>query len=334
LASGAYKTGKPDDNAAVRAQLKGSNAVQVFDRMVHSQHLAHNKFVVFCDAVGAPQRVWTGSTNWTMTGLCTQANNGLLIEDAGIASGYLDYWHRLQAAGDGYPASLAFADGTPIRGSVGSAGVTAWLTPVRNEVDLADARERIRCARQGVLFLMFIPGPKGTLLNEILALNDQELFIHGVINQDPFAKTPEITRVDRGQPLSADPDVVLADPVNTPALKYWRTELKGYDIVMVHFKVVVVDPFGAKPIVMTGSHNLGPKASGTNDDNLVLIENAPGLASQGQSWRSLCSSAGSSSNSRRRSGETCSSGRLTYDCSTLRSSSSTSARCCVARAGA
>src|ERR1700693_3230496 len=47
---------------------------------------------------------------------------------------------------------------------------------------------------------------------------------------------------------------------------------------MIHSKVVVVDPFGAKPVVMTGSHNLGPKASGKNDDNLVIIEDAPGLA--------------------------------------------------------
>jgi len=31
---------------------------------------------------------------------------------------------------------------------------------------------------------------------------------------------------------------------------------------------------------MTGSHNLGPKASGKNDDNLVIIEGAAGLAAE------------------------------------------------------
>jgi len=31
---------------------------------------------------------------------------------------------------------------------------------------------------------------------------------------------------------------------------------------------------------MTGSHNMGPKASGKNDDNLLMIENAPGLAAE------------------------------------------------------
>jgi len=49
---------------------------------------------------------------------------------------------------------------------------------------------------------------------------------------------------------------------------------------MIHSKVVVVDPFGSHPVVMTGSHNLGPKASSKNDDNLVVIENALGLAAE------------------------------------------------------
>ncbi len=47
---------------------------------------------------------------------------------------------------------------------------------------------------------------------------------------------------------------------------------------MVHSKVVLVDPFSAHPVLLTGSHNLGPKASGTNDENLLVIRNAPGLA--------------------------------------------------------
>jgi hypothetical protein len=47
-------------------------------------------------------------------------------------------------------------------------------------------------------------------------------------------------------------------------------------MVNVHSKVIVLDPFGPNPVVMTGSHNLGFKASSENDDNLVIIEgNAP-----------------------------------------------------------
>ena len=41
---------------------------------------------------------------------------------------------------------------------------------------------------------------------------------------------------------------------------------------------IVVDPFGDAPVVMTGSHNLGKKASSENDDNLVIVTGASGLA--------------------------------------------------------
>lgn len=280
LASGAYKPGKPDDNADIRSELKDLKSVHVFDRLVHSDHLAHNKFVVFCDPAGNPQKVWTGSTNWTMTGLCTQSNNGLLIESADVAAGFFAYWQRLRGAGNDYPASLAAKDGTALSATIGTADVNVWLTPVTGQIDLADARERIQNAQQGVLFLMFIPGPEGTLLDDILALDRQRLFVHGVINQNPYGKTPAITLVDRGEQLKADPDVVIPAAVGSDALKYWRQELRSYDIVMVHSKVVIIDPFGEKPVVMTGSHNLGPKASAKNDDNLVIVANAPGLAAE------------------------------------------------------
>ena len=62
--------------------------------------------------------------------------------------------------------------------------------------------------------------------------------------------------------------------------KFFRRELKKLPqaFAMVHSKVVLIDPFGATPILMTGSHNLGPRASGFNDENLLIIRNAPALA--------------------------------------------------------
>jgi phosphatidylserine/phosphatidylglycerophosphate/cardiolipin synthase-like enzyme len=42
--------------------------------------------------------------------------------------------------------------------------------------------------------------------------------------------------------------------------------------------VVVADPFGDHPVVMTGSHNMGMKASRANDDNLIIIEGNNPLA--------------------------------------------------------
>ncbi|WP_367277044.1 hypothetical protein [Bradyrhizobium sp.] len=48
--------------------------------------------------------------------------------------------------------------------------------------------------------------------------------------------------------------------------------------VHIHSKAIVIDPFGDKPVVMTGSHNLGFKASSKNDDNLMIVEGNAKLA--------------------------------------------------------
>ena len=59
----------------------------------------------------------------------------------------------------------------------------------------------------------------------------------------------------------------------------WVSEVMNQG-VHVHSKVIVIDPFGKNPVVITGSHNLGYKASTKNDDNMMIVEdNAPLAAS-------------------------------------------------------
>jgi phosphatidylserine/phosphatidylglycerophosphate/cardiolipin synthase-like enzyme len=134
--------------------------------------------------------------------------------------------------------------------------------------------------------LMFNPGPVDTLLNAIVDRTtkgtpsyDESLYIHGVLNQDPSTAAHPVSLFHRGEQEDANFDVVLPAAI-TEQLGTWVKELKQMPgtFAMVHSKVIVIDPFGETPIVMTGSHNLGPKASGSNDDNLVIVEGAPELA--------------------------------------------------------
>src|SRR5215468_2828281 len=77
LANGAHKGSSDDENADSRKTLKDAGC-DVHDRMLASNVLGHNKFMVLCDSSGKnAQAVWTGSTNWSPTGLCTQINNGI-----------------------------------------------------------------------------------------------------------------------------------------------------------------------------------------------------------------------------------------------------------------
>jgi phosphatidylserine/phosphatidylglycerophosphate/cardiolipin synthase-like enzyme len=279
LANGADR---PDENADARAALRDAG-VEVRDRLVSSSHFAHNKYLVVSDGDG-PRAVWTGSTNWTVTGLCTQSNNALLIESPDVAGWYRAEWDVLAASGNDYPSELFEANDVVHATAAAPATTQVWFAPVRGTVDLESARERIVAAREGILFLMFNPGPVGTLLNDIIERTtpasptyDPALHVHGVVNQDPStAAHPVVGLLHRGELLEADIDVVLPAAVDRDH-DFWLKEL-NYSMVMVHSKCIVIDPFGERPSVVTGSHNMGPKASGKNDDNLVLIDGQRRLA--------------------------------------------------------
>jgi phosphatidylserine/phosphatidylglycerophosphate/cardiolipin synthase-like enzyme len=317
LGNGAFKPPATDEasNAATRGDLTRNSTVNLSNRMVPDGHFAHNKFFVFCDASGAPQSVWTGSTNTTMTGLCTQANNGILVNNSAVAGAYLDAWNRLKSAGDGYPAALIEGNSIARSFAVPRANgeddhVSVWFASTSAGQDMVQARQLIDGAQQGVLFLFFEPGgpspipAKQTLLQTItdrLSAGDPNykagLYVRGVVNQTiagltgPAAKAAGPAPADGAvpdQPVSLytsgdQPPANLAKSVLVPAYvekKFgdWEAELKGASNVMIHSKVVIVDPFGDHPVVMTGSHNMGMKASSQNDDNLIIVEGNSQLA--------------------------------------------------------
>jgi phosphatidylserine/phosphatidylglycerophosphate/cardiolipin synthase-like enzyme len=282
LANGSVEHKGEDQNADARAALAGK--VDLHDRMCSPRALGHNKFLVVCDTDGTPRWVWTGSQNWTRTGLCTQANNSVLIDDPQLAATYRGQWDLLREAGDATPASLRDANSKPRDHHVGPSEARLWFTPTNDHVDLADAREIVAGARRAVLFLMFNPGPRDSLLNTILGLArapaaGPRLYIRGVVNQDPSTDKNPVHLFDQANRVNADFDTVLPAAIDAPT-RFFRAELKKLDraFAMVHSKVIVVDPLGTDPVVLTGSHNLGPKASSTNDENLLLIRHAPGVA--------------------------------------------------------
>ena len=307
LANGAFKPPDNDENIKVRAQLRGK--IDLHDRKVGKGHFAHNKFLVACNSAGNPRRVLSGSTNWTVTGLCTQANNGVIVDDPNLGAFFIKEWNLLKAAGNDYPASLMQANSKGATFNVDGGTITQWFAPTDKGEDLDYARQLINGADQGILFLFFNPGvfepedkpEQWTLLQNILARHQQgapnykpTLYIHGVVNQEIAGLTTEGT----GKPSKhAALDPSTPSPVKlyargntapTPltyesmvpkaikdAFHDWRAEVMNQG-VHVHSKVVVIDPFGEKPVVITGSHNLGYKASTKNDDNMMIVEgNAP-----------------------------------------------------------
>jgi phosphatidylserine/phosphatidylglycerophosphate/cardiolipin synthase-like enzyme len=281
-----------DENREARDYLRKQD-VDVHNRMTRGKFLAHNKILVISDRKGKPRWTWTGSTNWTPSGLCTQANNGLLIDDHKLAGRFQAHIEDLALARDDSPASLAELNSTPINQKVGRSDVRVWFTRTNKLADLADARKLIAEAKHGALFVMFQTGAKGSLLEAVMKRQkDSHFYIHGVISSPPSEGgrkkgaggkrkrklTPEeavakrVAFVHKGERTKYAPDLLL--PFAQRGSDHWFAEFvkKNGAHAIIHSKIIVLDPFGKKPIVMTGSHNMGKTASSKNDENLVIVE--------------------------------------------------------------
>ena len=119
------------------------------------------------------------------------------------------------------------------------------------------------------------------LIQDILALDRNKIFIEGILNQDPGGKKDPIIQLTHKSQTLKPVNLAAILPKNLKSAgRNWFKSTFMYNMVMIHSKVIVIDPLGSKPVVMTGSRNMGPKASLSNDDNLVIIEGASGLAAE------------------------------------------------------
>lgn len=292
LANGSDKSG--DGNAAARQHLNGAG-IATIDRLLKSKGLGHNKFVVISDGAG-PQAVWTGSTNWSTTGLCTQMNNGLLIEDAAVARLYRAQWQRLKDASPprmnpaGFPPALLRANDKPRSLSVGAAQVTTWFTRTSDGRDLNALRTLIAAAKQAILFLMFTPGKNGlhTLIGQ--RANEKNLYVRGVVstlgNQpgDSDKNVLDVRVVSSDKKFTPDRYTILQPQGIDVALGPWIGEVTRKDFLaqighaIVHSKVLLIDPLSKNPVIVTGSHNFSTPASAKNDENFVIVRGHRQLA--------------------------------------------------------
>ena len=72
-----------------------------------------------------------------MTGLCTQANNAVIVDSPELAADFLNQWNLLKAAGNDYPQSLAAANSKANTFNVDGASITQWFAPTAGGEDLS-----------------------------------------------------------------------------------------------------------------------------------------------------------------------------------------------------
>lgn len=293
LSNGSYKSTNKDPNKLARNALKTAG-VNVIDRIL-TQGLGHHKFLLLgkqpAKKSDPPKLdfVWTGSMNWTMHGLFTQVNNSILLKNAEVAEWYYHQWIKIAAVErsildneekNHFPK--VFKESNSIPSEDKKLNIKTWFAPVQNKVDLEDAKALITNAKTGILFLMFKPGEDTTLYNFIAETSRKrkDLFVHGMLNAEMGGKDSPLTFFHRGKPEVVNFSAVLPDK-NDKDLKYWIKEMGAlHGAVKIHSKIILIDPFSDKCILMTGSHNMGPAASNHNDDNLNIFKGNKDLSLQ------------------------------------------------------
>lgn len=307
---------KSDENMPARDALHKTAGEEVNRILPPSNQIGHNKFLVYVDGKKKPQAVLFGSTNWTATGLCAQTNNTIVLDDPGVARNYLAYWKNLAAdtkkakgvakALQGTDLRKADAKGLkPVTLEEGSGELTSWYSPNTSKLrrtkkkpgttetcppDMKQVIDLVNGAKQAVLFLVFYPGTP-SIANWAAAAQrtSKNLFVRGCVTNPSASEgfyyelhgvtPPRKVKGQKGPKRKQDPRVIAAQALDDAhAPEGWARELLNAGFAIIHDKIVVVDPFSDNCAVVTGSHNLGYKASYNNDENLAIIRGNKKLA--------------------------------------------------------
>jgi phosphatidylserine/phosphatidylglycerophosphate/cardiolipin synthase-like enzyme len=282
-----------DGNAEARAALRTAN-VDVHDRLLGSKGLAHNKLAVLVRRSHRhPIAAWTGSTNWSTGGLCTQSNNAIRFDDPAVARLFLDQWDRLVEAGDDFPPALVTANAASPRTT---GDTSTWFTRTRNPAppgapvgaDLQALIDLVRGARKMILYVMFQPGEDP--LKCIVQRGQEGIHVRGVVStlQGRVVERFALAGVDTAS--AAYHEAVIEPTGIGEDFAWWIREVTrreflvspanpgGIGHAITHSKMIVIDPFEPDCTVITGSHNFSRSASEHNDENFVVVRGNRALA--------------------------------------------------------
>jgi len=219
--------------------------------------LFHHRFAVATDSSGEPVRLWAGGANWTTIGLFLQSANAVIADSTPLAALFLEHWQVL-AKGRVAPST------EPRTVEIGSVRVRVWFSPVRGRGDLRDVELLLGQARRGILFAM----PFARLLPRRVAdvQARSPLYVRGVATGTEGGRNVTVFR-DGGQ--TNVPFIVSGSLRKSLALGPFNEFLA---------RMLVIDPLGERPAVVTGSSNLSETGSAKNNEALLVFENAPALA--------------------------------------------------------
>ena len=220
-----------------------------------------------------------------------------------------------RAIGADQGVALKTADRTPVTADLpGGASLEAWFSPnmpghaqppaksVKHQPSPPPDMERLfslmRQARRSIFFAVFMPSRGGvhSIVSEAvdLGMKDTSLEVVGAISDtqamwgyEPSTKTVSGKKLPAWSPhvfQHAGISVVRATALTDKEIgrqlgNFHVDETLTVGRAIIHDKIVVIDPLDpVNCVVAFGSHNLGYKASYSNDENLVVVRGHQALA--------------------------------------------------------
>ena len=276
-----YDAKKPDhtklsEDAMKAAGIDGST-VETIRRETHTSYIAHNKFIVYLENNNEPTEVWTGSANFTESGIFGQSNVGHIVRDKAIASKYLEYWNQLQ----GDPTRKILKEWTEKHTKVPANIPANSITPIFSPRASFEALEK---------YANLMDNAKQTVcLTIAFTLSDpfKEVFSH---DKDYLRYILHEKRFKNIHLYKLDTDIIAAMGSN---LDYEIEFKQGYNIVhkfleeepklgfhvrYIHTKYMLIDPLTDDPVIITGSANFSNSSTKSNDENMLIIKGNKNLA--------------------------------------------------------
>ncbi len=227
-------------------------------------YIAHNKFIILLRN-NQPLEVWTGSTNFTKSGIFGHSNVGHTIRDQNIAKKYLGYWKELATDPTAKKLREWNNKETPIPGDLLPPNSITPIFSPRKTYNALDWYVKLMDKANNSIFLTAAFG-----INAKLATN---------LSQDkPYLRYLLLERSgDNIQAISSDKDVQIAigakfvgDPLNKWLLKENPNMLSRH-VKYIHTKYMLIDPLSDDPTVITGSANFSFASTKKNDENMLVI---------------------------------------------------------------
>ncbi|HEX4498413.1 MAG TPA: phospholipase D-like domain-containing protein [Thermoanaerobaculia bacterium] len=281
------KGGAPDptDQTAGKnadaAHAAGLDAVSVQRSADPQGAIMHNKFVVLLEKKGdtfVPQAVWTGSTNWTDGGIYGQLNVGHALYDPEIAATYEACFQLLHADPTAASQKKALAELTPVPSPLPATPRTWALFSPQSNLDMIHLYAKI-CS-DATCLMVCAPFELHAEIRKALLARPQGTLHYLLLDQKKSLGSTEEVDVQQGDPRNT---ISVATTLPSPLHDFQGKLLAGKESFLhagihIHSKIILADPFGPDPILVTGSANYSTNSTTTNDSNTLVLRGDTSVA--------------------------------------------------------